>query len=117
TAFALNLKTPKKLADPDAHEEDGRNGVLNTNSSPDSVPPKSSNMDENAVSGTVPISNKGKLVDRIRACLYAESIAEIDKENEQPIDDREKAVRAENHDESMVNHKTAAMEEDVEDRQ
>jgi len=54
------LKTPKKLVYAGAHDKDGRGVVLNTNSTPDVIPPKWGDMDENAVSDTMPISNNDK---------------------------------------------------------
>src|SRR5882762_7353517 len=64
TAFALNLKASKVLADAIAREdEDGKNGA-NTESSPDIGLPKSSDMDKQAVVSAV---NKSEFM---LSCLF-----------------------------------------------
>jgi hypothetical protein len=64
TAFALNLKASKVLADAIACEdEDGKNGA-NTKSSPDIGLPKSSDMDKQAVVSAV---NKSEFM---LSCLF-----------------------------------------------
>lgn len=59
TAFALHLKTPQKPADAGASGEHIRNGMLNTGPNPETVLPKSGDMDD---AGKNSVSQKGRLL-------------------------------------------------------